>query len=387
MTTESTITGRVAEMHASMAAQPPNEVMRAFAREQAALAAAGIPGRGCRPRNPDPRCRPARRARVTDDAARRDGRPPSGTGVLPGSLAPVLQHRPVRLPAAPAPAADRPRRRARRDQPAGPGRVAVHEGEARPVLYRGVRSGQRDRPRPGHPDPAVGRGTGRPAAARTRPDRRQRRRDRRAADADRGHRRRRPSRGGSTCTPTTAPAPSRRRSSAPSTGSASDQPGGGWAPRVMPELHLATVTAADGRDLLAPPRWTGCGRYGTAPAGMPPTSSDTGRDLGLDRQDHRHRRARRGPGQGNSAAGRRAGVLVFGPPGLHPGRPDRHARRLSRLDVLQPRRAAGRLVARAAGRGTGHPPVGCPARRRARRRRARPGRWKPRSPQPASRGS
>ena len=43
MTTESTITGRVAEMHASMAAQPPNEVMGAFAREQAALAAAGIP--------------------------------------------------------------------------------------------------------------------------------------------------------------------------------------------------------------------------------------------------------------------------------------------------------------------------------------------------------
>ena len=43
MATESTITGRVAEMRASMAAQPPNEVMGAFAREQAALAAAGIP--------------------------------------------------------------------------------------------------------------------------------------------------------------------------------------------------------------------------------------------------------------------------------------------------------------------------------------------------------
>ena len=43
MATESTITGRVAEMRASMAAHPPNEVMGAFAREQAALAAAGIP--------------------------------------------------------------------------------------------------------------------------------------------------------------------------------------------------------------------------------------------------------------------------------------------------------------------------------------------------------
>ena len=43
MTTASTITGRVAEMHASMAALPPNEVMGAFAREQAALAGAGIP--------------------------------------------------------------------------------------------------------------------------------------------------------------------------------------------------------------------------------------------------------------------------------------------------------------------------------------------------------
>ena len=43
MTTASTITGRVAEMHALMAAQPPNEVMGAFAREQAALAGAGIP--------------------------------------------------------------------------------------------------------------------------------------------------------------------------------------------------------------------------------------------------------------------------------------------------------------------------------------------------------
>ena len=39
MTTPSTITGRVAELHASMAAGPPSEVMSAFSREQAALAA------------------------------------------------------------------------------------------------------------------------------------------------------------------------------------------------------------------------------------------------------------------------------------------------------------------------------------------------------------
>jgi peroxiredoxin len=38
-----TISGRVAELHATMAAQPPNEVMGAFRREQAGLAAAGLP--------------------------------------------------------------------------------------------------------------------------------------------------------------------------------------------------------------------------------------------------------------------------------------------------------------------------------------------------------
>jgi peroxiredoxin len=43
MTSPSTITERVAEMHATMAAQPPNEVMGAFAREQAGLDAAGVP--------------------------------------------------------------------------------------------------------------------------------------------------------------------------------------------------------------------------------------------------------------------------------------------------------------------------------------------------------
>ena len=43
MTSPSTITERVAVMHASMAAQPTNPVMGAFAREQAALAAGGLP--------------------------------------------------------------------------------------------------------------------------------------------------------------------------------------------------------------------------------------------------------------------------------------------------------------------------------------------------------
>ena len=43
MTASSTITDRVAKMQASMAAQPPSEVTGAFGREQAALAAAGVP--------------------------------------------------------------------------------------------------------------------------------------------------------------------------------------------------------------------------------------------------------------------------------------------------------------------------------------------------------
>jgi peroxiredoxin len=43
MTAGSAITDRVAEMHASMAAGPPSEVLGAFGREQAELAAAGLP--------------------------------------------------------------------------------------------------------------------------------------------------------------------------------------------------------------------------------------------------------------------------------------------------------------------------------------------------------
>ncbi|HET6192892.1 MAG TPA: peroxiredoxin-like family protein [Trebonia sp.] len=44
MTSPSTITERVAEMHAAMAADPPSEAMGAFAREQAGLAASGPAG-------------------------------------------------------------------------------------------------------------------------------------------------------------------------------------------------------------------------------------------------------------------------------------------------------------------------------------------------------
>jgi AhpC/TSA family protein len=43
MTTALTITGCVADLHITMAAQPLNEVMGAFRREQAGLAAAGPP--------------------------------------------------------------------------------------------------------------------------------------------------------------------------------------------------------------------------------------------------------------------------------------------------------------------------------------------------------
>ena len=39
----STVAGRVAQMHASMTAEPPDDVMGAFGREQAALAAEGLP--------------------------------------------------------------------------------------------------------------------------------------------------------------------------------------------------------------------------------------------------------------------------------------------------------------------------------------------------------
>ena len=49
MTSRSTIPERVAEMHATLAAQPPSEAMGAFAREQAELAAGVAPPGGSFP--------------------------------------------------------------------------------------------------------------------------------------------------------------------------------------------------------------------------------------------------------------------------------------------------------------------------------------------------
>jgi len=79
MTTSSTITERVAQMHATMAAQPPSEVMGAFAREQADLAAGGLPA-GIAPAGtvlPDAELLDAHGAPVTLSAA-----VGSGTSVL-----------------------------------------------------------------------------------------------------------------------------------------------------------------------------------------------------------------------------------------------------------------------------------------------------------------
>jgi hypothetical protein len=49
MTTALNITGRVAELHATMSAQPPNEVMGAFRREQAGRAATSTDAGFCLP--------------------------------------------------------------------------------------------------------------------------------------------------------------------------------------------------------------------------------------------------------------------------------------------------------------------------------------------------
>jgi peroxiredoxin len=79
MTSPSTITERVAEMHAKAAAQPPSEVMGAFTREQAQLAAAGLPA-GIAPAGtvlPDAKLLDAHGAATTLSAAA-DG----GTAVL-----------------------------------------------------------------------------------------------------------------------------------------------------------------------------------------------------------------------------------------------------------------------------------------------------------------
>lgn len=52
MTAESAIADGVAEMHAKVATEPPNEVMGAFGREQAELAAEGAPAGVAAPGTP-----------------------------------------------------------------------------------------------------------------------------------------------------------------------------------------------------------------------------------------------------------------------------------------------------------------------------------------------
>ena len=164
MTSPSTITERVAEMHAAMAAEPPSEAMGPFAREQAGLAAS-VPGRH-RPGGDRAARRGApRRARRGHDAVRRSRGRHVGPGLLPGSLVPVLQHRPVRLPGPVASAADGTRHPAPRDQPAEAGRFADHAAEAQPGLHCGLRPGQHDRRPPRHPHAAIGRGPCRPAGS------------------------------------------------------------------------------------------------------------------------------------------------------------------------------------------------------------------------------
>ena len=68
MTSPSTIPERVAEMHATLAAQPPSEAIGAFAREQPELA-----GRRCPRREGPSRRGPGERARCGHQAVRRDG--------------------------------------------------------------------------------------------------------------------------------------------------------------------------------------------------------------------------------------------------------------------------------------------------------------------------
>ena len=68
MTSPSTIPERVAEMHATLAAQPPSEAIGAFAREQPELAAGVAPaGRVL------PDADLVERARCGHQAVRRDG--------------------------------------------------------------------------------------------------------------------------------------------------------------------------------------------------------------------------------------------------------------------------------------------------------------------------
>jgi peroxiredoxin len=75
MTAASAITDRVAEMHAARAKEPPNEVMGAFGREQAAFAAAGVPAGVARAGTPlaDARLLDVHGAQISLHAAAGDG--------------------------------------------------------------------------------------------------------------------------------------------------------------------------------------------------------------------------------------------------------------------------------------------------------------------------
>ena len=223
MTSPSTITERVAEMRATMAAQPPSEAMGAFAREQAELAAAA-----CRPASPRPG--PFCPTRSCSTCTGRPPRctPPPGTARRSWSSTGAPGARTATSPCPPtraaAPAARRARHPARRDQPAEAGRVADHAAEAQPGLHRRLRPRQHHRraasaSSPGHRrrpvPPSCSSDSTWPASTPTAPS---------------------PCRcpppssstpaalsAGSTSTPTTAPAPSPGKSSTPSTSSRTDQ--------------------------------------------------------------------------------------------------------------------------------------------------------------------
>ena len=96
-----TIAEQVSRLAETMAAQPPNEVMGAFTREQADLAARGCPAGVIEvgATLPDAELLDPHGATTSLYAAL--GRPAVGPGVLPGRLVPVLQHR-ARTPTRPS---------------------------------------------------------------------------------------------------------------------------------------------------------------------------------------------------------------------------------------------------------------------------------------------
>ena len=155
MTAESTITDLVAEMHAATAAEPPNEVMAAFGREQAELAASGVPAgvAAAGSEIPDADLLDVHGSPTTLYAATEGGAAVLvfyrgvwcpycniALSAYQRHLLPQLAERGIRLVAI---------------ESAAPGRVAVHAAAAQPVLHGGVRPRQRARPGAGDPDPAV----------------------------------------------------------------------------------------------------------------------------------------------------------------------------------------------------------------------------------------